>query len=153
MINGEILTQKIKWLQQEIRELKTAHIKTASTISTIEKTTSVDFTITSPEETTMISTKRAIVTLTSTDGSNMISACYLDGMTYAGLNNRYVFVKRISSGDGVEKFDVLVLSVNYNDYQIISQGGSVNVSYNLKLTASSDFTVSIEYRNILGGSS
>lgn len=153
MINGEILGMKIKWLEKEITALKTTHIKTATKISTLEKTTSVNFTLTMPDPYTMVGSKRAIITMTTTDGTDMISACYLDGLTPSNLNDRYPFIYRLDSPAGQAKYEVVVLSQNANDYQTLSGGGTVNLSYNLKLVGSSDYNLTVEYRNILGGSS
>lgn len=153
MINGEILGMKLKWLQNEIRALKTTHIKTASKISTLEKSTSVSFSLTMPDPYTIVGSKRAIVTLTTTDGTDMISACYLSGATPTNLDSRYPFIYRLSSSAGQAKYEVVVVSQNYDDYQTISGGGTVNLTYNLKIVGSSDYSVSVSYRNILGGSS
>lgn len=153
MINGEILGMKIKWLEKEIRALKTTHIKTATKISTLEKSTTVNFTLTMPDPYTMVGSKRAIITMTTTDGTDMISACYLDGVTPSNLNDRYPFIYRLDSPAGESKYEVVVISQNANDYQTLSGGGTVNLSYNLKLVGSSDYNLAVEYRNILGGSS
>jgi len=152
MINGEILAMKIKALEKEVRALKTTHIKTATTISTMEASASITFNLFMPDEYTIVSDKRAIITLTTADGTDMISACYLDGVTPANLNSRYPFIYRINSPAGQAKYEVILLSQNANDYQTISGGGSVQLNYNLKLIGSSKFTVSVSYTNILGGS-
>jgi len=152
MINGEILVMKLKALEKEVRALKTTHIKTATTISTMESSASITFNLFMPDEYTIVSDKRAIITLTTADGTDMISACYLDGVTPANLNSRYPFIYRINSPAGQAKYEVVLLSQNANDYQTISGGGSVQLNYNLKLIGSSKFTVSVSYTDILGGS-
>lgn len=153
MNNGELLDKKIKYLKQELRNLKTAHFKTATTISTMEASTSANFSLMLDSLTGQIfSTQRAIITLT-TDGPDMIGACYLDGATPSNLDSRFVFVNRLSSPSGTAKFEIIVFSQNVNDYNTLSGGGSVNLSYNLKLVGSSKFTTSVSYRSITGGSS
>lgn len=152
MINGEIFAMKIKALEKEVRALKTTHIKTATTISTMEASASITFNLFMPDAYTIVSDKRAIITLTTADGTDMISACYLDGVTPANLNSRYPFIYRINSPAGQAKYEVVLLSQNANDYQTISGGGSVQLNYNLKLIGSSKFTVSVSYTDILGGS-
>ena len=152
MISGEILAMKIKALEKEVRALKTTHIKTATTINTMELSTSVNFNLFMPDEYTIVSDKRAIITLTTVDNTDMISACYLSGVTPSNLNSRYPFIYRLDSPAGQAKFEVILLSQNYNDYQTLSGGGSVQLSYNLKVVGSSKFTVAVSYTNILGGS-
>lgn len=152
MINGEIFAMKIKALEKELRDLKTTHIKTATTINTMEQSTSASFTLTMPDPYTMVGSKRAIITLTTADGTDMISACYIDGLTPANLNDRYPYIYRLSAPTGQCKYEIVVVSQNANDYQTISGGGTVNLSYNVKLVGSSQFTTSVEYKNILGGS-
>lgn len=155
MKNEELYDRKILDLEREIRELKTAHYKTATTISTITKTTSVSFTLAFLDMLTMQiwSTKRAIITVTTTDSSNMISACYLKGVTASNLNNRFAYVKRLASTDGQVRFEVYVYSVNNDDFNTLYNGGTVNLSYTLEIIGSSDFTTSVSYRDIKEGSS
>lgn len=154
MNDGALIDQQIKYLQSEITSLKTAHVKTATTISTMELSKSINLSLMlDPVTTEIFSSQRAIVTMTSSNSTNFISACYLDGVTPSNLNSRFVYVNRISSANGQGKYEVVVYSQNPDDYTILSGGGSVNLTYNLKLIGSSKFTASVDYRNITGGSS
>ncbi len=153
MKSMDLMSQKILWLEKKIRMLKTSHYKTATTISTITDTAMLNFSLYLDSAYSVQSTKRAIVTLTSTDGSDMISACYLNGVTPNNLNDRYVFVNRLSAPEGVAKFEVIVMSQNYNDFETLLNGGSVNLSYGIQVIGSSKFTTSIVYRDFMGGSS
>ena len=154
MDNQQYLDKELEYLRKEIKNLKTAHVKTATTISTMEASGSVNFSLKLDTLTgQMYSTKRAVITLTSSNSTNFISACYLDGATPSNLNSRYVIVNRLSSASGLVKFEVMVISQNGDDYNTLSGGGSVNLSYNIKMVGSSKFSTSIDYRNIDGGSS
>ena len=153
MINGEILGMKLKWLENEVRALKTTYTKTATTISTMEQTVSVNFSLIMPDEYTIVGSQRAIITLTTVDSTQMITGCYIIGLTPSNLNDRYPFINRLSSSDGEIKYEIVLVSQNPNDAQTISGGGTVNLNYSVKLVGSSQFTVSVSYRSILGGSS
>lgn len=154
MNQEQLYSERIKNLEREIRNLKTAHFKTATTISTMETTVGTAFSLTLDSLSGQIySTQRAVITLTTTDGTDMISACYLEGVDPSNLNNRFAFVKRIQSPAGTAKFDVTVFSQNADDYNTLAGGGSVNLSYTLRLVGSSRFNATVTYRSIDGGSS
>ena len=155
MNNGELYAKRILALEKEIRELKTAHYKTATTISTMESTSTINFSLGLFGDQMwqeVWSTKRAIITLTTEGGEDMISACYLVGVTPNNLNMRYVYLRRIDSNPGQVKYEALVYSQNYDDYDTLSGGGSVNLSYTIKAIGSSKFSISIQYKNLEGGS-
>jgi len=148
---SNILWDRVKNIEKEIKNLKTARFKTASTISTMTKNSSVTLPLklfgdplTYYE---IISSKRAIVTLTTTDNTNMISALYLDGVTPSNLNDRYVFVHKLNSNAGQSRFAIYVYSQNENDFNVLSGGGSVSVSYNIQGVGSSQFNISISYED------
>lgn len=151
MDNGERYAKRITDLEREIRELKTAHYKTATTISTMTETMLLSFDL-KLYDYEIWSDKRAIITLTTTDGSNMISACYLNVKVPSSLNDRFWYINRLSSGDGEAKFEVLVYSQNNDDWTTLFNGGSVTVVSNVQVVGSSEFTYSIEYKNVEGGS-
>lgn len=153
MSQANLYDEKIKWIERELRNLKTAHFKTATTINTMTNVLSLSFSLIISDEYTICSSQRAIITLTTEDDTDMISACYLSGVTPSNLNQRFPFVKRIASGNGEAKYEVSVFSQNPDDYTTISGGGTVNLDYNVQLVGSSRFTSSVNYRPILGGSS
>lgn len=151
MINGEIFYRKIKELKRELHYLKTAHFKTATTISTMSLNQDLSFSL-QLDGYDIHSSQRAILTLKTTDNSNMVSACYLVNATPYNLNDRFVYIKRISSNPGEVKFDITVYSQNPSDYNTLSGGGSVNLNYTVQVVGSSQFNVSVAYKSILGGS-
>lgn len=153
MDGAQLYDKKRNDLKREIRDLKTAHFKTATTINTMTASQSLSFSLMfiSPYE--IASSQRAIITLTTADNTNMISGCYLTGLTPSNLNDRYPFVKRVSSPAGTAKYEVMIYSQNPNDWDTLSGGGSVNLGYTVQLVGSSKFTVSVAYRSITGGSS
>lgn len=147
--------KRINTIRSEIRNLKTAHFKTATKISTIEKTYNINFSLYLDTLTgEMYGDKRAIITLTTEDNSEMISACYVDGIDPAFVaNNRFLAVHKITSDPGEVKYEIIVISQNPNDFNTLWGGGSVNLNYTIRLVGSSQFNISVEYRNYLGGSS
>ena len=148
----QLYNKKLIDLQNEIRNLKTTHFKTATTISTTVKTYTVNFSLMLDALSGNIySTQRAVVNLTTVDNSNMISACYVANATPISLDDRFVSINRLKSENGVARFGIAVFSQNQNDYNILSQGGSVNLSYDLQLVGSSQFSVSAVYNSISGG--
>lgn len=154
-MNQEFLyAQRIKTLRREIRQLKTAHYKTATTISTLESDAALSFSLMLDTLSGSIySTQRAIITMTASDNTNMISACYLVGVTPDNYANRYPAVRRMQAPPGQSKYEVAVTSQNADDYNTLAGGGSVNLSYTVRLVGSSEFNVGVSYRSITGGSS
>ena len=153
MNNEQLFAHKINDLENEIRALKTAHFKTATTISTMSSEKSLGFNLQLDMLTGEItSSRRAVLTLTTTDGSDMISACYVKGVTPQNLDYRYPFVNRLDAPAGQARFEVLVFSQRQSDFETLIGGGSVTANYTVELVGSSEFTVSLEYKNILGGS-
>ena len=148
---ADVMWDKIKYIEKEIKNLKTARFKTASTISTTTQENSITLPLKlfgNPSTYyEVISSKRAIVTLTTADNSNMISALYLKGITPSNLNDRYIFIHKLNSSAGQARFAVYVYSQNVNDFNTLAGGGSVNVSYNLQGVGSSRFTMSINYED------
>lgn len=154
MEEGKLFGKRIQDLEQEIRQLKTAHFKTASKISTISKTIGISFSLYLDTNTNEVyGSKRAIITLDA-NGSDMISACYVNELSPSLIqNNRFLRVQRITSNPGEIKYEVIIISYNYDDYTILSGGGSVDLNYTLTLIGSSNFTPLVSYRNFFGGSS
>ena len=153
-MNPELLYDKrIKDLEREVRNLKTGYFKTATTINTMTENQTLNFSLSLNPNAEIFSTQRAIITLDILDNSNMISACYLTGVNPNNLNNRFAFVKRLQSNNNQVKYEVLVYSQNPDDYDTLSGGGSVNLTYTVQLVGSSRFTSSVNYRSITGGSS
>lgn len=156
-MNSEIylLNKRINALESEIRNLKTAHFKTATTINTMTATANITFSLYLDQLTGEIyGDKRAIITLVTEDNTEMVSACYVNGLDPTMTqNNRFMEVQRINSANGQIKYEVLITSQNADDFATLMGGGSVVLDYTLTLVGSSKFTASVDYRNILGGSS
>lgn len=152
-MNPENLYDKrIKELEKEIRNLKTTYFKTATTINTMTRTQSLSFSLTlEPLSGNIFSTKRAVITLTTTDNSDMISSCFLSNITPSNINDRFIQIQRLQSTTGKIRFGVAVFSQNYDDWVTLNGGGSVNLNYTVQLVGSSEFGVSVVYKNIDGG--
>lgn len=154
MESGEVLYKKLKDLQKKVRFLKTTHFKTATTISTITKEINVGFSLQLDSLSgDVYSTRRAVISATTTDGSDMVSACYLKDATPTSLDDRQVEVLRLQPQDGVVRFGVAVTAGNASDYNTLAGGGAVNLNYIIQVVGSSNFNIGLEYRNIDGGTS
>lgn len=154
MSQEQVYAERLKNLEREIRQLKTAHYKTATTINTMTSNVNISFSLTLDLLSgSVYSTQRAIITMTTADNTDMISACYLVGITPNNYNNRYIIVNRLQSPAGQAKYEVIVISQNADDFNTLYGGGSVNLGYTVQLVGSSKFTTSISYRSITGGSS
>lgn len=145
------LDKKILYFEKEIRNLKTAHVKTATTIATLEKGASVTLPLhlfgSAGQYWEIISNKKAVFTLTSTDGTDMISALYVDNMTPQNFNDRYVFIRRRASTSGSVIYEMYAYSYNTSDYNTLAGGGSVNLNYNITAVGSSDYALSVAYED------
>lgn len=143
------LDQKIKYFEKEIRDLKTAHVKTSTTIATLEKPATIVLPLklfgTPGQYWEVISSKKAVLKLTSTDGTDMISALYINGLAPQQLNNRYVFVRRRASGAGSVAYEVYAYSYNNNDYDTLAGGGTINLNYSLTAVGSSNYNLAVSY--------
>lgn len=151
MNNGELLYERLKELKAEVRNLKTAHFKTATTISTTTRTVTVNFSLMLERLSgNVFSTKRAVISMTTEDNTEMVSACYLAGMNPGNINGRFIEILRMQPQAGVIRFGVAVTTGNQSDWETLSQGGTVNLSYDIQLVGSSRFQTSVEYQNIEG---
>lgn len=148
---ADVMWDKIRYIEKEIKNLKTARFKTASTISTMTSNSSISLPLKLFGDASLyyeiISSKRAVVTLTTADNTNMISALYLDGITPSNLNDRYIFIHKLNSDAGQARFAIYVYSQNQNDFNTLAGGGSVNVNYNIQAVGSSRFTMSVKYED------
>lgn len=144
--------KKLKDLEREITNLKTAHFKTATTINTMTLTQTLNFSLTlDPMTHEIYSTQRAVITLTTSDNTDMISSCYLSNITPSNIDDRFIQIQRLKPDAGAVRFGVAVFSQNINDYNTLSGGGSVDLSYTVQLVGSSKFTISVTYKSINGG--
>lgn len=154
MESGEVLYKKLKDLQKKVRFLKTTHYKTATTISTRTKEINVGFSLQLDSLSgDVYSTRRAVISATTTDGSDMVSACYLKDATPTSIDDRQVEILRLQPQDGVVRFGVAVTAGNASDYNTLAGGGAVNLNYTIQVVGSSNFNIGREYRNIDGGTS
>ena len=119
---SDLMWSRIKNIEKEIKNLKTARFKTATTISTMTQNSSITLPLKLFGDPStyyeVISSKRAVITLTTADETDMISALYLDGVTPSNLNDRYVFVHKLNSTAGKARFAIYVYSQNQNDYNL-----------------------------------
>lgn len=148
---SDVFIKKMEYFKKEIRNLKTAHLKTATTLATTSKSGAVSLPLQlfgDPGVYWLVaSSKKAVVTLTTTDNTNMISALYLTGVTPSNVDDRRIFVYRVASNPGECKFEIAVYSENQNDYNTLSGGGSVNVGYNIQAVGTSNFNINITYKD------
>lgn len=143
--------KKVEHYGQEICSLKTAHYKTATTIATTSQNGAISLPLQlfgDPGVYWLVaSSKKAVVTLTTTDNTNMLSAVYLTGVTPSNVDNRRIFVYRVASNPGECKFEIAVYSENQTDYNTLAGGGSVTVDYNIEAVGTSNFNMEITYKD------
>ena len=152
MSQANLYDERLKNLQREVHNLKTTHFKTATTISTMTATQTLNFSLMLDSLSgNVFSTQRAIITLATTDNTDMINACYINNITPDNLNDRFVNIIRLQAGAGLTRFGIAVFSQNITDIQTLLNGGSVNLTYTAQLVGSSNFTTTVEYRSITGG--
>lgn len=146
---ADLLWERIKNIGREIEALKTARFKTATTISTMTVNGSVNLPLklVGPTRYDIISSKQAIITLTTADNTNMVSALYLRNITPSTVNDRYIFIDRLASDAGQAKFAMYVYSHNEDDFNTLSGGGSITLNYGVQGVGSSRFTISITYED------
>lgn len=146
MIAGKLLYDKLKKLESELRLLKTAHIKTATTISTTYRTAVVKFSLTKADYGgNTYSTQDAIIEATTQNGDDMVCACYIDGLTPAVLDDRLLMMDGLAAEAGKRSFRLTVLSGNAQDYNILSGGGEVNITYVVRVVGTSEFNLTVRY--------
>lgn len=151
----DIFNQKIHYLKTEITNLKTAHFKTATSLATMSVDSSISLQLklygnpmTYYE---MITEKKAIITMTTLDNTEMIGSVYLKGMTPSTINDRRIFCEKLSSTNGQLRFAVYAYSQNESDYNTLSGGGQIFLEYNIECVGTSRFVVNISYEDFYKG--
>ena len=135
-------------LEQEVLALKTCPIKTSTQMMTksITQDFSVDLDYASYIYQNMAFNKDVtIITITSSNGTNMITDCTLEN---SGDAENYKLQGRSVSiipcvGGNICKYRVNVLSSNPTDIDTLKNGGSVVLNYTVALTSTSDFDISV----------
>lgn len=149
----EPFTVKLKKIIEEVRDLKTSPIKTATQLATEKKSINITMPMTvhpgaSPSY--AYSYKRAFITATSSDGSNMITSCTVQNnagdVQSHNLLVRSVTIFPVECGD-IATYSAIVYSRNSNDIQMLVGGGSVTLNYTIDFICTSDFTLSIRYED------
>lgn len=145
------LSEKIIHIGEELKNLKTAHVKTATTLATTAKETRLSFSLVLHSwgglYSEIFSSKRAHVTLTTTDGTDMMSELYLKGVTPANINRRNIFVRRCAGSAHNALYEVWVYSQNPDDYDVLSGGGTINLEYTVQGVGTSNFNISVRYED------
>lgn len=153
MITGKLLYDKLKKLESELRLLKTAHIKTATTISTTSRTIGVEFSLTLDLLSgSVYGTKNAILEATTVDGSDMVCSCYVDNLTPGLMDNRRISVDTLAPKPGKRGFRIAVIAGNAQDWQTLAGGGEVSINYTIRVVGTSEFNLSVKYNDIDEGS-
>lgn len=149
----EPFTEKVRKMIQEVRDLKTCPIKTATQLATEKKSIDISMPMTvhpggSPSY--AYSSKRAFITATSSDGSNMITSCTVQNNA-GDVQNHNLLLRSISifpveCGD-TATYSAVVYSRNYNDIQTLVGGGSVTLNYTIDFICTSSVTLSVRYED------
>ena len=141
-------SDEILKLEQEVLAIKTCPIKTATQMATKSVQQAVSFDLDYVGQ--LIQNfawgeDTVVITMTSTDGNNMLTSCTLESSDDASSHNLLSRGIQILHTDGgsTSQYKVSAWSRNANDIATLSGGGSVTLNYTMLLTATSDFTVSI----------
>lgn len=132
------LNKLIKDLESEIIQLKTAQIKSATQIGTTVKSTTITFTFRAATSTTP-SVTNYLITATPTDDNPMLAMASVSPTNFDG---RSVNIVRYA-GAGTTIGFYLFAYGNQSDRDIISGGGTATATYQIDVTASSPFTLSV----------
>jgi len=149
---AETFSKKILWIKQELKNLKTAHVKTATTIATTASERTLTFALKLHDYGggyyEVFSAKRAVITLSTSDDTNMISAVYLKNVTPNNVDGRNIFVRRRAGGSHNAVYEIWIYSMNANDYNTLIGGGSVSLNYTIQMVGSSKFTSSVTWEDL-----
>lgn len=140
---------RIKRIQNEITLLKTSKDKSALTLKTKERTSSVALPLKlDTYGYSVYSSKKAIITLTGADSTNFLSSLTLNTTS---VSDRTYALYRRDSNAGVVQYVLLISLGNQSDYYTLSGGGSVTVNMGINVRATTDFAMTVAYEeNDLG---
>lgn len=140
--------EEIIRLEQELLALKTCPIKTSTQMATKSVNQPISFDLDYVGQ--LIQNfawgeNTVIITMESVDGTNMLTSCTLASSADASNHNLLARGIQILQSDcgNVAQYRISATSRNQNDIATLAGGGSVALNYNMILTATSDFTVSI----------
>lgn len=140
--------EQIIRLEQEVIALKTCPIKTATQMATKAVQQAISFNLSysaqlSPNFAWGANT--VVITITSTDGTNMLTSCTIENSGDASGHNLQGRGFQIIPTDAgsTSAYKVSLFSRNPNDIATLAGGGSVTLNYTMLLTATSDFTISV----------
>ena len=149
----EPFTARVKKMTEEVRDLKTCPIKTATQLATKKKSINLvmDMTIfPTPPYNYAYSVKKAFITATSNDGSNMITSCTVNpnagDVEDHNLGGRSVSIFSVECGS-TATYSAVVFSRNNADIQTLVNGGTVTLYYTIDFICTSDFTLSVRYED------
>lgn len=140
---------EIKKRTNEILALKQQKKKKAQTMRTITTTVPLQFNLELNYSqwgwTTVRSDKMAIVHIDTNGNNPLIGVQY----NLNGLNSRIIRDVGLYNheNDAIGRM-VYVFSQNSNDMQILNNGGSVRLDYEMIITSTSDISVTVSYENL-----
>ena len=138
----------IKTLEREVLELKSCPIKTSTQLQTKSVDQSISFNMVYVAQLLpnfCWGAETVIITMDSSDGTNMLTDCVLknsDDAAGHNLASRAVTILRTDCGS-TSQYKIHAVSTNPSDISELAQGNEVVLNYTVVLTATSDFTVTI----------
>lgn len=140
MDNG--LAKLLNDAKQEIEALKVANVSSSVQTATTLKSISTDFSLRKTRVAGgTVSNQYAKLTIAPSNDQPILAQCTQDVTDLAGREMRTARI--IGSGNSIIFY--IWVSGNPSDYSIIDSGGSVNLSYTIDVTATTDFTISLTY--------
>lgn len=147
------MDELLKRMAEEIKNLKQYREKSGQEIVTQETTLSLQFDMEYFLDRWMAETIRsdtsAILTIQSTTGVTPLTALYFD---VTDMEGRRAYIKKgYSSVEGQVKYQISIVDFDFDansDYATLTDGGSVQLDYDVVLVSTAPVTVSIEYDNL-----
>lgn len=140
--------QDIRNLRREAESLKISYVKTASAIKTKSEQVQITFTLDSMTAGWIDPDTWYVTAETLTVGRAMACSITLDndGTTVQNhnLNNRTLTFTKLQGGD-YNKWRIDLNSLNINDFNTISGGGKVELTYYFTITGTADFTIGVSH--------
>ena len=138
-------TQNMKDIRREVMAQKELKEKAIMNFAVKSQSKTVTLTMNQNGYVTglnVMSDKYAEIIATSTDGKNMIGTC-----TLRSSDDRSLDLRRLITNQGQLGWSLIIIDGNDSDWQTVTGGGSVSVTYTIDIRTSSNCNVIINYKD------
>lgn len=140
-----LFIQEMKDIRRELNALKIAKEKAAMNFRVKAQQRNVTLTMNANGYVTglnVMSDKYAKIIATSKNGKNMLGSC-----TLKEGDGRTLDLKRLESGTGKLGWYFMIMDGTESDWETVTGGGSVTVTYTLDIQTTSDCDITISYED------